>query len=79
MSFHSGIRLSIGQPSWDWQNGTPQSMQRAPWLRRCSSAGFVKISRKSASRSPASRYGTLFFGYSMKPVGLPMMLETVKG
>src|SRR5262252_7485114 len=77
MSFHSGIRLSIGQPSCDWQNGTPQSMQRAPWLRRCSSEGCVKISRKSAVRSLASRYGTLFFGYSMKPVGLPM-LQTVR-
>ena len=30
MSFHSGMRLSIGQPWFDWQNGTPQSMQRAP-------------------------------------------------
>ena len=29
-SFHSGIRLSTGQPSSDWQKGTPQSIQRAP-------------------------------------------------
>jgi hypothetical protein len=39
-SFHSGIRLLIGQPEAMplmsvpvWQNGTPQSMQRAAWLR----------------------------------------------
>ena len=35
-SFHSGIRLPSGQPSW--QNGMPQSMQRAPW-REAASAG----------------------------------------
>ena len=30
-SFHSGILLPSGQPvSFWWQNGTPQSMQRAP-------------------------------------------------
>ncbi len=39
-SFHSGIRLLIGQPDAMplislpvWQNGTPQSMQRAPCVR----------------------------------------------
>ena len=31
-SFQSGIRLPSGQPLW--QNGTPHSMQRAPWSRR---------------------------------------------
>src|SRR5581483_2770234 len=35
-SFHSGIRLPSGQPSW--QNGTPQSMHRAP-CRRSSASG----------------------------------------
>ena len=30
-SFQSGIRLPSGQPLW--QNGTPHSMQRAPWSR----------------------------------------------
>ena len=40
-SFHSGIRLLIGQPlampetMWPvWQKGVPQSMQRAPCARR---------------------------------------------
>src|SRR5581483_10159413 len=28
-SFHFGMMLEIGQPVSDWQNGTPQSMQRA--------------------------------------------------
>ena len=30
------MRLSIGQPDSLWQNGTPQSMQRAPCVRSCS-------------------------------------------
>ena len=34
-SFQSGIRFPSGQPLW--QNGTPHSMQRAPWSRRPSS------------------------------------------
>src|SRR5690606_7457370 len=63
---------STGQPFSDWQNGTPQSMQRAPWILRCSSEACVKISAKSPMRSRASRYGTLFFGYFMKPSGLPI-------
>src|SRR5690606_9342690 len=70
-SFHSGIRLSIGHPFADWQNGTPQSMQRAPCTLRCSSFGGVKISAKSRLRSAASRYGTALRGYSMNPVCLP--------
>ena len=36
-SFQSGIRLPSGQPSW--QNGMPQSMQRAP-CRRSSGSGW---------------------------------------
>ena len=37
-SFQSGMMLFSGHPVW--QNGMPQSMQRAPWvLRTCSSAG----------------------------------------
>ena len=44
-SFHSGMRLFTGQPEAMpeislpvWQNGTPQSMQRAPcWRSRFSS------------------------------------------
>jgi hypothetical protein len=34
-SFQSGMMLFSGQPVW--QNGTPQSMQRAPWVRTLSS------------------------------------------
>ena len=30
-SFHSGMRFPSGQPVW--QNGMPQSMQRAPCVR----------------------------------------------
>ena len=37
-SFQSGMMLFTGQPVW--QNGTPQSMQRAPWLRSLSSGKF---------------------------------------
>ena len=37
-SFHSGMMLPSGQP-W-WQNGTPQSMHLAAWIRvSCSSNG----------------------------------------
>src|SRR6478672_13663362 len=66
------MRLSMGQPLLLWQNGTPQSMQRAPCRRRCSSGGWVKISPKSWMRRSASRYGTARRGNSLKPVGLPM-------
>ena len=38
-SFHSGIRLPSGQPSW--QNGMPQSMQRPAW--RCSWSGVLRL------------------------------------
>ena len=45
-SFHSGIRFPSGQP-W-WQNGMPQSMQRAAWVR---SAAVGKASSPPAWRS----------------------------
>src|SRR3954447_23807048 len=64
--------LSIGQPDSLWQNGTPQSMQRAPCVRSSTSAGAVKISRKSCTRSSGSRYGTAWRSNSLKPVGLPI-------
>src|SRR2546423_10089079 len=66
------MRLSIGQPLLLWQNGTPQSMHRAPCKRRCSCGGCVKISAKSWMRSSGGRYGTGLRGNSLKPVGLPM-------
>src|SRR4051812_29159617 len=65
--------LSIGQPDSLWQNGTPQSMQRAPCVRSSTSAGGVKISRKSCTRSSGSRYGTAWRSNSLKPVGLPIL------
>ena len=49
-SFHSGIRLCVGQPAlpircsrgaFDWQKGTPQSMQRAPCFSRWAMPGCV--------------------------------------
>src|SRR5258707_13362482 len=66
------MRLSIGQPDSLWQKGTPQSMQRAPCVRSSTSAGGVKISRKSCTRSSGSRYGTAWRSNSLKPVGLPI-------
>ena len=41
-SFQSGIRLPSGQA--ELQNGTPQSMQRAPWRRSSSTGRTPKIS-----------------------------------
>src|SRR4051794_26640561 len=67
------MRLSIGHPDSLWQNGTPQSIQRAPWVRRSTSAGAVKISKKSCTRSRGSRYGTAWRSNSLKPVGLPIL------
>ena len=47
-SFHSGMRLPRGQPSW--QKGMPQSMQRAPcsWVARCRRARRPRASRAGA-------------------------------
>ena len=45
----------MGQPVAVWQNGTPQSMHRAPWRLNRDSSGSVKISLKSPIRSAASR------------------------
>eukprot|EP01052_Picozoa_sp_SAG31_P026972 SAG31_NODE_2485_length_5624_cov_2.110206_6_plen_51_part_00 len=38
-SLNFGITLPIGQPVADWQNGVPQSMQRAACVCRCSGVG----------------------------------------
>ena len=45
----------MGHPVADWQNGTPQSMHRAPWVLSRSSSASVKISPKSRTRSAGSR------------------------
>src|SRR2546423_6143311 len=53
-SFQSGIRLPSGQP--EWQNGIPQSMQRAPcsWSSACGSR--TTYSLKSSTRSGIGRF-----------------------
>src|SRR2546423_9173129 len=53
-SFQSGIRLPSGQP--EWQNGLPQSMQRAPcsWSSACGSR--TTNSWKSSTRSGIERF-----------------------
>ena len=78
-SFHSGIRLFTGQPEAMpeislpvWQNGTPQSMQRAPcWRRRFSSMWWWN-SFQSRTRSTGVRSTGSSRRYSMNPVGFPI-------
>src|SRR4051794_3315348 len=55
-SFQSGMRLPSGQPLW--QNGTPHSMQRAPWSASSRSLRWRTNSLKSWTRSDGSRSGT---------------------
>src|SRR3954469_206923 len=54
-SFQSGIRLPRGQP--EWQNGMPQSMQRAPWSFSSGSASGSWYSSKSLTRCGTGRLG----------------------
>src|SRR4051794_17712850 len=54
-SFQSGIRLPSGQP--EWQNGMPQSMQRAPWSFSSGSASGSWYSSKSWTRCGTGRLG----------------------
>jgi hypothetical protein len=58
------MRLLIGQPLAMpltslpvWQNGTPQSMQRAPWVRRCF---FVHVAVKFLPVATRSAGSTIF-------------------
>src|SRR3989344_606020 len=69
-SFQSGMMLPSGQP-W-WQNGMPQSMQRAPCFFNSSSASGSITWRQSRTRSATGRYGCFARLNSMKPVALPM-------
>src|SRR3954465_15963634 len=64
-SFQSGIRLPSGQP--EWQNGMPQSMQRAPCAFRSGSASGSWYSMKSRTRSGTGRFGPLTRGILRKP------------
>ena len=74
------MRLFTGQPEAIpamslpvWQNGMPQSMQRAPCARRVSSAYGGCVSLQSLMRSSGGRSCFGSRGYSMNPVGLPML------
>src|ERR1051326_3566125 len=80
-SFHSGIKLFTGQPDAIplisvpvWQNGMPQSMQRAPCVRSFSSAKCSWNSFQSLVRSFGERSCGSSRAYSMKPVGFPIPL-----
>lgn len=55
-----------------WQNGTPQSMQRAPCSRSASSGECRWNSCQSEMRSAGGRTTGSVRVYSMNPVGLPI-------
>src|SRR5262249_52557779 len=69
-SFQSGMMLPSGQPLW--QNGTPQSMQRAPCARSLSSGILRSYSRQSCRRSLTERRSGVSRSISMNPVILPI-------
>src|SRR5690606_20511943 len=64
------MRLPSGQPLL--QNGTPQSSQRAAWMRTCSGAGSSWTSCQSRTRSSTGRCGVSLRPYSRNPVTLPI-------
>src|SRR5690606_31767700 len=66
-SFHLGMMFEIGQPVSDWQNGTPQSMQRADWYLSSSSVRRLDSSAQSRVRVAGLRYFSLRRLYFMKP------------
>src|SRR2546423_3271832 len=72
-SFQSGIRLPSGQP--EWQNGMPQSMQRAPcsWSSACGSS--TTNSSKSCTRSGTGRLAGPARWIFMKPPSSPTVRE----
>src|SRR3954468_19265045 len=76
-SFQSGIRLPSGQP--EWQNGMPQSMQRAPCSWSSGSASGSAYSLKSLSRSGIGRLRASTRWISRKPPSLPMAREHLLG
>src|SRR3954468_6388045 len=69
-SFQSGIRLPSGQP--EWQNGMPQSMQRAPWSFSSGSASGSWYSSKSFTRCGIGRFGPLTRWIFRKPPTSPI-------
>src|SRR5881275_2742168 len=72
-SFQSGIRLPSGQP--EWQNGMPQSMQRAPCSRSPSSASGSWNSEKSLTRSSTGRLRGFTRSSLRKPPSSPIERE----
>src|SRR4051795_2552064 len=76
-SFQSGIRLPSGQP--EWQNGMPQSMQRAPCAFRSGSASGSWYSMKSCTRSATGRFGPLTRWILRKPPISPIARQDLLG
>src|SRR2546421_5235084 len=72
-SFQSGIRLPSGQP--EWQNGMPQSMQRAPCSRSPFTASGSWYSEKSCTRSSTGRLGGFTRSIFRKPPSSPIERE----
>src|SRR5215471_17553575 len=65
------MMLLIGQPVW--QNGMPQSMQRAPCVEASSSVSAKMNSRELRTRSAIGSVVSATRLSSMKPVILPIM------
>src|SRR3954471_13361519 len=76
-SFQSGIRLPSGQP--EWQNGMPQSMQRAPWSFSSGSASGSWYSSKSRTRWGIGRFGPFTLWIFMKPPTSPIARQHLLG
>src|SRR3954469_8709559 len=76
-SFQSGIRLPSGQP--EWQNGIPQSMQRAPWSFSSGSASGSWYSSKSWTRCAIGRFGPFTRWIFMKPPTSPIARQHLLG
>src|SRR4051794_23914649 len=74
-SFQSGIRFPSGQP--EWQNGMPQSMQRAPWAFSSGSASGSWYSTKSCTRSGIGRFGPFTRSILRKPPISPIARQNL--
>src|SRR3954447_6553093 len=75
--FQSGIMLPSGQP--EWQNGMPQSMQRAPWSFSSGSASGSWYSSKSWTRCATGRFGPFTRWIFMKPPISPIARQHLLG
>src|SRR4051794_2637357 len=76
-SFQSGMRLPSGQP--EWQNGMPQSMQRAPCSFSSGSASGSWYSSKSWTRCATGRFGPFTRWIFMKPPTSPIARQHLLG